>query len=92
MSGETPKDGAASVQARLILAVLFAVSILNFVDRQILAILAGKVKGDLLISDAELPVFLVHLLLEKINELSAALKHGCGLGRPWPVLAGHSRT
>lgn len=41
-------------QARLILAVLFAVSILNFVDRQILAILAGKVKADLLISDAQL--------------------------------------
>jgi MFS family permease len=41
-------------QARWILAVLFVVSILNFVDRQILAILAGKVKADLLISDAQL--------------------------------------
>ena len=50
MSGETPRNS----QARLILAVLFAVSILNFVDRQILAILAGKVKADLLISDAQL--------------------------------------
>jgi len=50
MNGETPKNS----QARLILAVLFAVSILNFVDRQILAILAGKVKADLLISDAQL--------------------------------------
>ena len=51
MNGETPKNNN---QARLILAVLFAVSILNFVDRQILAILAGKVKADLLISDAQL--------------------------------------
>lgn len=50
MSGAPPKN----TQARLILAVLFAVSILNFVDRQILAILAGKVKADLLISDAQL--------------------------------------
>ena len=40
--------------ARLILGVLFLVSILNFVDRQILAILAGKVKADLLITDGEL--------------------------------------
>ena len=54
MSGTTPKDGATSTQARQILAVLFAVSILNFVDRQILAILAGRVKADLLISDAQL--------------------------------------
>ncbi len=50
MSGPTPKNS----QARLILAVLFLVSILNFVDRQILAILAGKVKADLMISDAQL--------------------------------------
>ena len=49
-------NGASSPnpQARWILAVLFVVSILNFVDRQILAILAGKVKADLLISDAQL--------------------------------------
>ena len=50
MSGATPNHP----KARLILAVLFAVSILNFVDRQVLAILAGKVKADLLISDAQL--------------------------------------
>ena len=42
------------MNARFILAVLFAVSILNFVDRQILAILAGRIKADLLISDAQL--------------------------------------
>ncbi len=50
MSGATPRNP----HARRILAVLFAVSVLNFVDRQILAILAGKVKADLLISDAQL--------------------------------------
>ncbi len=50
MPGELSKN----TRARLILAVLFTVSILNFVDRQILAILAGKVKADLLISDAQL--------------------------------------
>jgi MFS family permease len=50
------KEGESSTapQARLILGVLFAVSILNFVDRQVLAILAGKVKADLLITDAQL--------------------------------------
>ncbi len=47
------KTGGAT-SARLILAVLFAVSILNFVDRQILAILAGQIKADLLITDAQL--------------------------------------
>lgn len=56
MNDETPAapktEGAP--HARLILAVLFAVSILNFVDRQMLAILAGKVKADLLITDAQL--------------------------------------
>lgn len=36
------------------IAVLFAASILNFVGRQILAILAGKVKAALLIPDAQL--------------------------------------
>jgi MFS family permease len=50
MTGATPKNQ----DARRILAVLFAVSVLNFVDRQILAILAGKVKADLMISDAQL--------------------------------------
>ena len=54
MDGPTPDKNTTSMEARLILAVLFAVSILNFVDRQILAILAGRVKADLLISDAQL--------------------------------------
>ena len=36
------------------LGVLFVVSILNFIDRQILSILSGKVKADLLVSDAQL--------------------------------------
>lgn len=52
VTSEEKAAGAPNV--RLILAVLFAVSILNFVDRQILAILAGKIKADLLISDAQL--------------------------------------
>ena len=50
----SPGKTARATHAHLILAVLFAVSILNFVDRQILAILAGKIKADLLISDAQL--------------------------------------
>lgn len=40
--------------ARTILAVLVLVSILNFVDRQILSILASRIKTDLLISDTQL--------------------------------------
>ena len=43
-----------ATHAKRILAVLFAVSILNFVDRQILSILAGRIKADLLITDAQL--------------------------------------
>ena len=50
----SPGKTARATPAHLILAVLFAVSILNFVDRQILAILAGRIKADLLISDAQL--------------------------------------
>ena len=46
----SPSQGSA----RPILAVLFAVSMLNFIDRQILSILAGKIKADLLITDAHL--------------------------------------
>ena len=53
-STPTPAPAAVTSHARFILGVLFMVSILNFVDRQILAILAGKVKTDLLISDAQL--------------------------------------
>ena len=43
-----------SRHARMILAVLFLVSILNFVDRQILTILLGSIKRDLHVTDAEL--------------------------------------
>ncbi len=50
----TPEKAKRAQHAHLILAVLFAVSILNFVDRQILSILAGRIKADLLITDAEL--------------------------------------
>jgi MFS family permease len=45
---------ATSSHARFILAVLFVLSILNFVDRQILASIAGRVKADLAITDAQL--------------------------------------
>lgn len=44
----------SSSSARLILGVLFLVSILNFVDRQILSILLGSIKQDLRVSDAQL--------------------------------------
>ncbi len=50
----TPEKTKRAPHAHLILAVLFAVSILNFVDRQILGILAGRIKADLLITDAQL--------------------------------------
>lgn len=54
-----PNDDArtgrvSSSNARLILGVLFLVSILNFVDRQILSILLGSIKQDLRVSDAQL--------------------------------------
>lgn len=47
---ETP----ASSRAWLTLFVLIVVYVFNFVDRQILAILADRIKGDLGISDAQL--------------------------------------
>lgn len=57
MSPDPLKDQTRSrpaTDARLVLAVLFAVSVLNFIDRQILSILAGEVKADLLVTDAQL--------------------------------------
>ena len=54
MKAEIKAPAGGATNARLIMAVLFSVSILNFVDRQILAILAGKVKADLVISDAQI--------------------------------------
>lgn len=50
----SPISASKSSSARLVLGVLFLVSILNFIDRQILSILSGKVKADLLVSDAQL--------------------------------------
>jgi MFS family permease len=49
-----PSVQTTTSHARFILAVLFLLSILNFVDRQILASLAGRVKVDLAITDAQL--------------------------------------
>ena len=47
---ETP----ASLRAWITLAILVVVYVFNFVDRQILAILAERIKGDLGVSDAQL--------------------------------------
>lgn len=47
-------QNASSRQARLVLLVLFVVSILNFLDRQILSILLGSIKADLRVTDAQL--------------------------------------
>lgn len=53
-SPNSPGGSRAATDARLVLAVLFAVSILNFIDRQILGILAGEVKADLQVTDGQL--------------------------------------
>ncbi|MBK5256568.1 MAG: MFS transporter [Vicinamibacteria bacterium] len=47
-------EAPASRRAWITLSVLIFVYVFNFVDRQILAILAGRIKGDLAISDAQL--------------------------------------
>ena len=54
MTAPKPAPASRATNARLVLAVLFAVSILNFVDRQILSILAGEIKADLLVTDSQL--------------------------------------
>lgn len=57
----SPLESSKSIQeekpgadARFVLGVLFLVSILNFMDRQILSILLGRIKADLLVTDAQL--------------------------------------
>lgn len=49
-----PPPNATPHSARYTLAVLVAVYALNFLDRQILAILAERIKADLAVSDAQL--------------------------------------
>ena len=49
-----PVQGRASPYAWYVLSVLFLVYVLNFVDRQILTILAGDVKRDLGLDDADI--------------------------------------
>jgi MFS family permease len=51
---QPPSSKTTPSHARFILAVLFFLSILNFVDRQILASVAGPVKSDLAITDGRL--------------------------------------
>ncbi len=57
MENNTPRthdDSPATARAWLSLALLVVVYVFNFVDRQILAILATHIKSDLNITDAQL--------------------------------------
>ena len=63
MTGMRAKDAAApqpigqegvSPYAWYVLAILFLVYVLNFIDRQILAILAEDIKRDLNLTDADI--------------------------------------
>src|SRR5690554_3857059 len=49
-----PERGGASAYSWYALGVLFLVYLVNFVDRQILSILANDIKADLGLTDAEL--------------------------------------
>ncbi len=49
-----PRDPIGGGYARYVLGVLVVVYIFNFLDRQILSILAGRIKVDLGVSDAQL--------------------------------------
>lgn len=53
-SNGTPEVRPGGAYARYVLVVLFVVYVLNFVDRQILAILAKDVKRDLGLTDADI--------------------------------------
>ena len=50
---ETPRNGS-NLSANYALAMLFIVMMLNFLDRQVIAILAEPVKRDLGLSDTQL--------------------------------------
>ena len=53
-SSGTPEVRPGGAYARYVLTVLFVVYVLNFIDRQILAILAKDVKRDLGLTDADI--------------------------------------
>lgn len=52
--GETPGEKNASSYSWYVLGVLFLVYVLNFIDRQIISILANDIKADLGLTDADL--------------------------------------
>ena len=58
MASEATSQGAAiqpgGAYARLVLAVLVVVYVFNFLDRQILSILAERIKADLQVTDAQM--------------------------------------
>ena len=53
-------QAAAKAGARVVLAVLFMVSILNFIDRQIVSILAVDIKADLGLTESGCDALLGH--------------------------------
>lgn len=53
-AGGTPGDDVGGRYAKYVLGVLIVVYVFNFIDRQILSILAEEIKADLGISDADI--------------------------------------
>ena len=65
-------DGQASSRyARYVLGVLVLVYVFNFLDRQILSILAERIRADLGMSDARARIPLRH----RVRDLLRALRH-----------------
>jgi MFS family permease len=101
LEDETP----ASSRAWLTLAILIVVYVFNFVDRQILAILAERIKADLHVSDAQLgflygtafavfyAVFGIPLgLLADIGNRRSVIAAGLGFWSLMTALSGFARS
>ena len=104
--GDSREDEtAASVRAWVTLAILIVVYVFNFIDRQILAILAERIKADLGVSDAQLgflygtafavfyAVFGIPLgLLADIGNRRSVIAAGLGFWSLMTALSGFART
>ena len=78
---ETPSTGGASSAAWVVLAVLTAFNVLNFVDRQLIAGLAPLLIADLGLTRADIG------LLDRVSASSCSTpSSGCSSG--WPPTGG----
>jgi hypothetical protein len=91
MLGSRKPVGSTSPVAggRVTLAILFAIFAVNFMDRQVVAILVEPIKRDLILSDTEMGCFMASRL-QRSTQLPGSRLHGlpsCGSGTDHQLVA-----